>query len=63
MFPIDPPENMRKPLAFLMFSGGSRGNTEKKRVNETEVPFWKNTYPAYLFLTPSYVDSSSAKGR
>ena len=33
MFSFDPPENIRKPLGFLMFSGGSKGNVVKKRVN------------------------------
>ena len=31
MFPFDPPENIRKPL----FSGGSKGNIGKERVNLT----------------------------
>ena len=35
MFPFDPPENIRKPKVFMMFSGGSKRNIGKKRVKGT----------------------------
>ena len=34
MFPFDPPENIRKLL--LLFSRGSKGNIEKKRLNKVK---------------------------
>ena len=49
MFPFDPPENIQKPISFL-FSGGLKGNHEKRRV--------KSKYRAKMLffnftLTPS----------
>ena len=35
IFPFDPPENTRKPKVFLIFSGVSKGNIGKKKVNKT----------------------------
>ena len=34
MFPFDLPGNIRKPDGFLMFSGGSKGKIEKKRIKQ-----------------------------
>ena len=46
MFPIDPPENIRK--LFLIFTGGSKGNIGKKRVIVSEQinAMYKNTFIA-----------------
>ena len=33
MFPFDPPENVKKTSGFRTFSGESKGNFGKKRVN------------------------------
>ena len=45
MLPFDPSENVRKPFGFMMFSGGSKGNIGKKRVN-----FDHNTKVEHIFL-------------
>lgn len=34
MFPFDPNENIRKPLVFRCYQGGSKRNIEKKRIHQ-----------------------------
>ena len=49
-FPFDPHEKHQKAFGFLMFSGGSKGNTGKKRVNKSKVVF--------MFINPLHAPGS-----
>ena len=56
-FPFDSPENVRKPEVFYTFSGGSKGNIEKKGLNFSFTFLWAPTWVSLKEKSENTIES------